>query len=234
MVKVDPSSGDADRLASRRGMQGRRSGELHHEDPLRPESRIDARHVPPASDEQTGADEQDDRERKLRHHERAADSTGGRSARDTSATLLAGGTQVAAQRRHRGRQSHQDSRQKRDAEGPAQDAGIEAHFIQTRQVAGPEGTDEANACRGEQCANQSRDGGEQDAFGEQLPHDPSGTRSERSANRHLARAGDAARQREARDVGGGDQEHAKHGAAEHPQCQPRLGSDHVKTQWARR
>jgi hypothetical protein len=78
--------------------------------------------------------------------------------------------------------------------------------------------------------NQSRDGGEQDAFGEQLSHDPSGTRSERSANGHLARAGDAACQREARDVGSGDQEDAKHGAAEHPQCQPRLGSDHVKTQ----
>ena len=70
---------------------------------------------------------------------------GGRSARDTSATLFSGGTQVAAQRRHRGSQPHQDSRQKRDAEGPAQDARIEAHFIQTRQVARPEGTDEANA-----------------------------------------------------------------------------------------
>ena len=88
-----------------------------------------------------------------------------------------------------------------------------------------------NAYQGEQCANQSRDGSEQDAFGEQLSHDPSSTRSKRRANGHLARAGDAARQREACDVGSGDEEHAKHGAAEHPQCQSRLGSDHVKTQW---
>ena len=231
LVKVDPLRRRADRLAKRRSLQGRRSGELHHEDPLRPESRINAVHVPPASDEQAGADEQNDRERKLRHHERAADSTGGRSARDTSATLLPGGTHVAAQRGHRGRQSHQDSRQKRDADGPAQDAEIEAHFIQTRQVARPKGTDEVKAYRGEPCANQSRDGGEQDAFGEQLSHDPSGTRAERRANRHLARAADAARQREARDVGSGDQEDAKHGAAEHPQCQPRLGADQIQTQW---
>src|SRR4029453_13212094 len=83
----------------------------------------------------------------------------------------------------------------------------------------------------EQRANQSRDGGEQDAFGEQLSHDPSGTRSKRSAKGHLARAGDAARQREARDVGSGDQEKKKTGAAEHPQSQSRLGADHVKTQW---
>ena len=132
---------------------------------------------------------------------------------------------------NRGRQSHQDSREKRDGQGPAEHAEIEAHFIQTRQVARAEGADEANACQGEQCANQARDGGEQDAFGEQLPHDPSGTRSKRRANGHLARAGDAARQREACDVGSGDEEHAKHGAAEHPQCQSRLGSDHVQAQW---
>ena len=136
MVKVGPLGGDA---------EGRRAGELHHKDPLGPESRINVLHVPPASDEQTGADEQDDREGKLRHHERTTDSTGGRSARDTSATLLAGGTQVAAQRRNRRRQSHQNSREYRDAQGPAEDAEIEAYFIQTRQVARAEGADEANA-----------------------------------------------------------------------------------------
>ena len=65
---------------------------------------------------------------------------------------------------------------------------IEAHFVQTRQVARAEGTDEANArprravvpIRPEMAARA-------DAFGEQLPHDPSGTRSKRSANGHLAR-----------------------------------------------
>ena len=73
---------------------------------------------------------------------------------------------------------------------------------------------------------------EQDAFGKQLSHDPSSTRSKRSANGHLAARGLTLRaKREACDVGSGDEEHAKHGAAKHPQCQPRLRSDHVKTQW---
>jgi hypothetical protein len=102
--------------------------------------------VPPTSDEQTRADEQNDRERKLRHHERAADPTGGRSARDASGALPAGETQVAAQGRSRGRESHQDSRQKRDGKGPYEDAQIEAHLVQTLQIGRPEGTDEANAC----------------------------------------------------------------------------------------
>jgi hypothetical protein len=35
----------------------------------------------------------------------------------------------------------------------------------------------------------------------------------------------------ARDVGSGNQENAKHRAAEHPQCQSRLRSDHVNAQW---
>ena len=69
IVHVGPLRGDA--------KGGRRTAS---QDPLRPESRIDALHVPPASDEETGADEQNDRQRKFRHHESAADSTGGRSA----------------------------------------------------------------------------------------------------------------------------------------------------------
>ena len=177
--------------ALRGNAESRRSREFHHKDPLRPESRIDAVHVPPAADEQAGACEQDDRQRKIRHHERAADSTGRRSAGDTSATLLARGTQVTAQRRYRGRQSHQNSRHQRDGQGPTQDAGIETYFIQTRQVAGAEGADEANPGEGEECADQSRDSRKQDAFGQQLSHDPSSTRSQRSADSHLTRAGDA-------------------------------------------
>ncbi len=139
----------------RGGIEGGRGCDVHHKDPLRPESRINVVHVPPASDEQTGADEQNDRERKLRYHEGAADSTAGCSARHTSATLRAGWTQIAAHRCHRRRQSHQDSRQERHGQGQPEDAEIEAHFVQARQVARAEGTDEANACHGEQCASQA-------------------------------------------------------------------------------
>ena len=136
VVKVGPLRGDG---------EARRGGEFHRKDTFRSESRIDAVHVPPAPDEQTGADEQDNCERELRHDERATDSTSGSSTRDTSATLLTGGTQVAAQRRNRGRQSHQNSREYRDGQGPAEDAEIEAHFIQARQVAMAKGADETNA-----------------------------------------------------------------------------------------
>jgi hypothetical protein len=231
VVKVGPLRGGAGRFASRRRVQGRGSRELHHQDPLRPECRIDVLHVPPASEQETGADKENDGERKLRHHQRPANPTSGRSARDTSATLLAGRTQVAAHGRDRWRQSHQDSRQERDDQRPAESAEIEAHLIQTKQVARPEGTDEANAGDGEQCAHQSGEAGEQDGLSEELSDDSFGTRSKRSPNGHLARAGDAARQRQARDVGGGDQEHAKYGAAEHPQRQARLRSHDVKAQW---
>src|SRR5262249_15630650 len=48
VVKVRPLRGDA---------EGRRRGELYDKDPLWPEPRISALHVPPASNQQTGADE---------------------------------------------------------------------------------------------------------------------------------------------------------------------------------
>ncbi len=229
-VEVDPLRRDGARFASRCRLQGRRRGELHHEDPLSPEARIDIGHVPPASDEEAGADQQYDRDSKLRHHDRAMDSTGGRSARDASTALLAGQTQLAAQRCPHGSQSYEDPGEKRDAEGPDQRAAIERHFAQTRQVRGPEDTNQADTDNGDQCADDTRDRGEQHTFGQHLSHDPSGTRSKRRANSHLAKAGDAASQREAGDVGGGDQEDTEHGGADHPQCQPRLASDHVETQ----
>ena len=66
----------------------------------------------------------------------------------------------------RGCQSDDDSRHERDAERPTEDAEIEAHFIQTRQVVRAEGTNEANGDDREQCAKQSRDDGEQGPLGE--------------------------------------------------------------------
>ena len=56
VVQVGPLRGEA---------EGRRGGDLHHKDPLGPESRINVVRVLPASDEQTGADEQNDRKRKF-------------------------------------------------------------------------------------------------------------------------------------------------------------------------
>ena len=46
---------------------------------------------------------------------------------------------------HAGATSHQNSREFSDGQGPAEDAEIEAYFIQTGQVARAKGADEANA-----------------------------------------------------------------------------------------
>ncbi len=56
------------------------------------------------------------------------------------------------------------------------------------------------------------------------------TRSKRRSNGQFACAADAARQRQARHVGRGDEEHTQHRACEHPQCQPRPGSDQIQAQ----
>ena len=69
------------------------AGELHHHDPVGPEAHVDVLDVPPAPDEQTGADQQGDRQRKLPHHERATNSMRHGTARH-AATRLGGRTQV--------------------------------------------------------------------------------------------------------------------------------------------
>src|SRR5882724_3400509 len=77
----------------RRWHQGR-TGECDQKNPLRPESRIDVLDRPQASDQKTGAHQQNDRQREFRHYESAADTTHADSAGDTSSSLLARGPQA--------------------------------------------------------------------------------------------------------------------------------------------
>jgi len=88
-------------------------------------------------------------------------------------------------------------------------AEIEAYFIQTGKLPGPKALMRRMPTNASSVQSVPRRG-EQDAFGKQLSHDPSRTRSKRSANGHLAPRRRCA-QREACDVAR-DEEHAKHGA----------------------
>ena len=124
--------------------------EIQHKHPLGPESGIDACDMPPASDQEAGAGHQNNRKGKLRHHESAADPAGDEPARDASSTLVAGGPQVPAEHRDRGRQSNEDSCDEGNRQRPAEHAQIEARLIQTSEVGGPKGSDQANACQCQQ------------------------------------------------------------------------------------
>src|SRR5262249_39360127 len=157
------------------------------------------------------------RERELCDHERATNSPRRDSTRYASSAVLARGTQVAAQRCDRRRQTHQNSREQRNRQRPAEHAGIEGDFIQSRQRTWTERADDTNTDPGEQRAKQSRDRGEQDAFGEQLSHDPASTCAKRGTKGHLTTASDAAREGEACDVGRSNQKYERDGAAKHPE-----------------
>ena len=111
VVQVGPLRGDA---------EGRRRGDLHHKDPLRPESRINVVHVPTSFGRA-------DRRRRAERSQARTPPPRGRGGfdgwmfrpRHFCRTLLAGRTQVAAQRGNRWRQSHQDSRQNERWPGPS-------------------------------------------------------------------------------------------------------------------
>ena len=119
-------------------------------DPLGPESQIDVLDRPQASDQETGADQQNDRQREFRHYQRAADSARGDSARDASSSFLARGPQVPARHGYRRRESHQDSCEEAKGQGPAEHSRIEADLVQTSQVPGLDSQNEADARPGYQ------------------------------------------------------------------------------------
>ena len=121
---------------------------------LGPESQIDVLDGPQTSNQKTGADQQNDRQREFRHDESAADSTRGDSARDASSSFLAGGPQIPARHSYRGRQSNQDSCEEAKGQGPAEHARIEADLVQTGQVSGLDSQNEADARLGHQQAQQ--------------------------------------------------------------------------------
>src|SRR5439155_6040257 len=207
-----------------RGCPEGRSRELHRKDPPGPESRIDVLERPQASDQETGAGQQNDRQREFRHYESAPDPARGHSAREASSSFLVGGPQVAARHGYRRRQSNQDSCQEAKGQSPAEHLQVEAGLVQTSQVPGLESQNEADPRQGYQQPRQPRYDGQSQTFGQQLADDPRMTGSERGSNGDFLFAAGTASQREACDVGRGDEEHTKNVARQHPQCQPRPGS----------
>ena len=135
-----------------RGRRGGRRGECDRKNPLGPESQIDALHGQKTSDEETGADQQNDRQREFRHYERAARAHGGRSARDAPSSFLAGGPQVSPRHGDCRRQAHQDSGEEAEGHGAAEHVRIEADLVQPGQVSGLDGQYEADARVGHQQA----------------------------------------------------------------------------------
>ena len=111
---------------SLRGCQEGWAGDREGEDALRPESQIYVFDGPQASDEETGADEQNDRQGEFRDYQRAANSTRGDASRDASTSVLARGPQVAARHGDGRREPHQDSGEKAKGRGPTEHRGSRA------------------------------------------------------------------------------------------------------------
>ena len=95
------------------------------------------------------------------------------------------------------------------AKAAAEHSRIEADLVQTSQVPGLDGQNEADARLGYQQPQQARYDGQSQTLGEQLPDDPRTAGSERRSNGDLPFAAGAASQREARDVGSGDEENTR-------------------------
>ena len=101
--------------------------------------------VQQAARQQTGADEQNDRERKFSDDEHSPDAARRGAARSTSRALIERGLQIPARCGDGRGESDQNSRQKRKRQRPAECPGIERRLRRDARALGPQRQDHANA-----------------------------------------------------------------------------------------
>ena len=158
------------------------------------EAHVDVLDAPPAPDEQTGADQQNNRQRKLSHHERATNSMRHGAARH-AATRLGGRTQAEAQRHSAAGSPTEMPTSTVTRRAQPRTRNVEAYFVQTRQIVGAEVTNQGMAASASRVPIAPATAGEHHAFDEQLPHDtsalaPSAERTAISRARPTVRASD--------------------------------------------
>src|SRR5205823_518317 len=154
-----------------------------------------------AADKQSGADEQNERERDLRDHEPAADKpfAGFRSAAPKPAfeRFVDVGFGQAPRRRDPGEKTRDEADRAREGEN----ASINIHFADARQLLSDRAHDRAEAGpRGDQADGGARDP-EEHAFDQQLLNDLTTARPERRTHRDLSRAPERPREKQVREIG---------------------------------
>ena len=94
---------------------------------------------------------------------------------------------------------------------------VDCDILKARNVAGVHGTYDVKAEFGDGEAGGAAEDGQQNAFGEQLPHQPLPSGAQSGADGDFLLAAGGAREQKVRDVGAGDQQHQRHRAHQHKQ-----------------
>ncbi len=179
-----------------------RQGDLHGQDIAGVETRIDLQEPPDALHHQSRAREQNDGEADFHDYENAlrAMASASRAARAFPEGFL----RICIGAMEGWSEAEEDAGDDGNYQGEEQDILIDADFRGTRQAVGRRRQNQAGPPTGEQHTDRCGAQRQQDAFRQQLAHDPSAFGAQRGANGELALARRGARQQQIGDISAGD------------------------------
>ena len=181
------------------------------------------------------ADQQHQRQRHLRHDERATHAESLATRGDAAAAGLQRHGRRQRRRLDRGRDANSRHANERDAGVKPKTCRFHAEVEEERAHAAGQLRDTSTCAKRARHDHSERgaDRREQHALDEQLAHDAAARRADRQPHGDLALAGGRASQQQIREVGAGDQQHQSGGREQHDQRLAELIA-HIRHAGARR
>ena len=183
-----------------------------------------------ATAEQRRADEQDTRDRDLpRNDEQTRPRDGGTAAHTDwrDAVLGERGHEIQSPHAEGRRQAERHAGEHGDGHREQNDGRIDAEVGGARKVGRQNRRQAALQDPGEREPRRAAEHAEDQAFHQELPQHARAGGAERRADRQLASSGGRARQLQARDVGGRDEQQQDDGREQHDQRTANVGGDRV-------
>ena len=183
------------------------------------------------ADEQRRSDEQDERQRDFDDNEDRSRLVLPEAGPRSAGALLERRREIGARGVERGDQAEDDAGGERDANRERQYAHVHRHeravAADARQSGRVDRQERADARDAENHSEHAAGEREDDALGQELTHDASPARANRSANRDFAAAPGRSHQQQVRHVRARDQQHEPDRAREHEQRRPHVADEHV-------
>jgi hypothetical protein len=173
-----------------------------------------------AANQQAGAEEQQQRERDFGDDQPGAQAIAEAAAGRAAPAVAQAGLDVGARQPQRRGQAARDAAHERQRGGETERHRIDVRLLEARHVLRAPGDDGRDEPAREQQTHEGRRQRQDDAFGQQLPHDAPPAGAERRAQGDLAPARGAAGQQQVRDVAARDEQHHPDRGEQHEE--PRL------------
>ena len=170
-----------------------------------------------AANQQSGADEQQQRQRDFGGDQACAQPIAKAAARRSAAAFAQSRLDRAAREAKRGREAAQNAACDRDRERESERDGIDARLLEPRHARRARRDDPGDEPLRQHEAGGRRRQRQHRAFGQQLAHDAAPAGAERGADGDFASTGGAAREQQVRDVAARDQQHESDGAQQDEQ-----------------